>query len=82
MLAMTTPNMSDLAQALFTSPLQASRKPGTALVQAAIDESVRSHGGLEQCAAAVAQEAGDHPELYAKRMRWALNVINQVAWSS
>jgi hypothetical protein len=27
------------------------------------------------CAARVAQEAGDHPEEYAARMRWALSLI-------
>jgi hypothetical protein len=81
MLATTTLNMSDMARALFVSPLQASGHPGAAQVHAAIDESMRHHGGWVQCAALVAQEAGDHPDLYAERMRWALGLVYRQAWS-
>jgi hypothetical protein len=81
MLETTTLNMSDMAHALFTSPLQASVRPDSAQVHAAIDESMRSHGGRASCSALVAQEAGDHPELYAERMRWALNVVHREAYS-
>jgi hypothetical protein len=81
MLATTTPNMTNMAQALFASPLQASGRPGSAQVHAAIEQSMRHYGGWTQCAARVAQEAGDHPELYAERMRWALSLVRQEAWS-
>jgi hypothetical protein len=81
MLETTALNMTDLAQALFTSPLQASRHPDPGQVHAAIDESMRSHGGRASCAALVAQEAGDHPELYAQRMHWALNVVYREAFA-
>jgi hypothetical protein len=81
MLATTTLNMSDMAQALFVSPLQASGHPRPAQVHAAIEESMRHYGGWAQCAGRVAQEAGDHPELYAERMRWALSLVYREAWS-
>ena len=50
-------------------------------VHAAIEESMQHYGSWTQCAARVAQEAGDHPELYAGRMRWALSLARQEAWS-
>jgi hypothetical protein len=81
MLARTTRNISELAQALFASPLQASVRPDPGQVHAAIDESIRSHGGRARCAALVAQEAGDHPDLYADRMRWALSMVYREACS-
>lgn len=61
---------SSLAQALFASALQPSQHPTAAQVRAAIEAARRA-----DCAAQVAQEAGDHPETYAARMRWALSAI-------
>ncbi|MFF3444073.1 hypothetical protein [Streptosporangium sp. NPDC002721] len=71
---MTTPmNVSDLAQVLFASELQASDDPSPDQVRLIIEGRIRScHADLSDCAALVAQEAGDHPEAYANRMRWAL----------
>ncbi|MEU8379292.1 hypothetical protein [Streptosporangium sp. NPDC048865] len=71
---MTTPmNVSDLAQVLFASTLQASDHPSPDQVRLTIEHLIRAcHADLSGCAAVVAQEAGDHPEAYASRMRWAL----------
>jgi hypothetical protein len=65
---------SDLAQVLFTTPLQASDRPSAERVRAAIDDRLRC-ADPAHCAARVAQEAGDHPDLYVVRMRWALETV-------
>lgn len=72
----TTMSVPELAQILFTSPLQAADEPSPAQVRAAIhDRLCACDGDPARCAAAVAQEAGDHPESYAARMRWALGTV-------
>jgi hypothetical protein len=69
----------DLADALFTTVLQESDHPTPAQVRAAIDERLTAcHGDCAQCAAGVAQEAGDHPEQFVRRMRWALSTVRRV----
>lgn len=67
--------VSELAQILFTSPLQASDHPTPDQVRMMIERLIDS--GCADCAACVAQEAGDHPEAYAARMRWALAQVSQ-----
>ncbi|WP_218005917.1 hypothetical protein [Actinomadura hibisca] len=70
---------SELAQVLFTSRLQASENPTPEQIRAAIDERLCACGGDRAvCAASVAQEAGDHPESYAVRMRWALRTVTGI----
>ncbi|WP_218005862.1 hypothetical protein [Actinomadura hibisca] len=67
---------TDLAQVLFTTRLQASDRATDEQVRTAITERLRAcHGDRRACAALVAQEAGDHPETYAPRMRWALATV-------
>ncbi|NRQ34334.1 hypothetical protein HII36_21120 [Nonomuraea sp. NN258] len=67
---------TDLAQILFISHLQPSADVSAFEVRAAVDERLRACGGdCAQAAARVAQEAGDHPEAYAPRMRWALAAV-------
>ena len=61
------------ADAVFASALQISQRPDAGQVQSAATAAVRRLGG-RGCAAAVAQEFGEHPELAAVRMRWALQV--------
>ncbi|MBW8482866.1 hypothetical protein [Actinomadura parmotrematis] len=71
-----TATTAELARLLFTSCLQESEAPSPAQVRAAIDERLCACGGDgAACAAAVAQEAGDHPDGYAARMRWALRTV-------
>jgi len=68
--------ISDLAEVLFASPLQESDNPSPSRVRAAVEEALAECGGdCTPCAACVAQEAGDHPELYVRRMRLALSTV-------
>ncbi|KAB2341282.1 hypothetical protein [Actinomadura rudentiformis] len=72
----TTMSVSELAQILFTTPLQASATPSSGQVRAAIETRLAQCGNdCATCLARVAQEAGDHPEAYAARMRWALDAV-------
>jgi hypothetical protein len=65
------------ADALFVSALQRSTEPTAAQVHQAVTEAVRMFGS-RGCAARVAQEFGDHPEMAAARMRWARDVAGTV----
>ncbi|WP_328472088.1 hypothetical protein OHA21_08950 [Actinoplanes sp. NBC_00393] len=66
------------AEALFTSPLATGSSPAREVVEAAIRHAVRMRGGVRGCAADVATEYGDHPELAVPRMRWARGVIEHL----
>ncbi|MCW2885718.1 MAG: hypothetical protein QOE54_2779 [Streptosporangiaceae bacterium] len=66
-------SVPELAQVLFTTPLQESDDPSPGEIRAAIDSSLGA--GCAACVAYVAQEAGDHPEAYVARMVWALNAV-------
>ncbi|MFD0684047.1 hypothetical protein [Actinomadura fibrosa] len=76
-LSLISMSTSDLAQILFSSKLQASDHPSPEQVRTAIDARLCDcDGDRSICAAFVAQEAGDHPETYAARMRWALTTVS------
>jgi hypothetical protein len=64
------------SEALFVSTLQRSDGPSAEQVQRAVARAVREFGS-RGCAARVAQEFGDHPELAVARMRWARQVVDQ-----
>ena len=66
------------AAALFASDLSATAPLHRATIHAAITHAVRSHGGSRGCAAEVAFAYGDHPEVAAPRMRWALSAVGSV----
>jgi hypothetical protein len=61
---------------LFVSALQRSDLPGAQQVRQAVTAAVREYGS-RGCAARVAQEFGDHPELAVARMRWARQVVDE-----
>jgi hypothetical protein len=65
------------AEALFTSPLSTGSLPTRSALDDAIRAAVRAHGGVRSCAADVAAEYGDHPDLAVPRMRWARAVVEQ-----
>ena len=65
------------AEALFTSQLATGSQPTYGIVHTAIRIAVRTHG-VRGCAAYVAGEYGEHPELAAPRMRWARDVVEQL----
>lgn len=74
----TTALTAARAEALFTSPLSTGSRPGHDAVEEAIRIAVRAHGGVRGCAADVAGEYGDHPELAVPRMRWARGVVEHL----
>jgi hypothetical protein len=59
------------AAALATSRQPMSSPLDRRAADATISASVRGHGGIRGCAAALAQDFGDCPELAMMRMRWA-----------
>ncbi len=63
----------DLARttALAVSAVSAGKPLDRASADATIRLTVRSHGGTRGCAAALAEQYGDYPELAAPRVRWA-----------
>lgn len=75
----TSMALHELALVLFTCRLQASEHPSAQQVRTAIDEQLCACGGdCAKCAALVAQEAGDHPDEYVIRMRWAIDTVKHV----
>ena len=63
------------AAALFLSDVSAADRPTDVEVDAAIRRAMLTHGGSRGCAADLAAAYGEHPELAALRMRWALGVV-------
>ncbi|XVU23256.1 hypothetical protein ACQPZJ_39285 [Actinoplanes sp. CA-054009] len=57
------------AEALFVSDLQPSQCPSQAAVERAVTAMLLLHGS-DGCAAEVATEFGDHPEIAVPRMHW------------
>lgn len=74
----TTALAAARAEALFTSYLSTGSDPAYRVVEEAIRVAVRAHGGVRGCAADVAGEYGDHPELAVPRMRWARGVVEHL----
>jgi hypothetical protein len=62
------------AEALFASDLQSSEQPCAPIVRAAVIDSLIRFGG-RGCVMVVAREFGDHPDLAAARMAWALRMV-------
>src|SRR5829696_8648237 len=65
------------AEALFASTLQASERPSPELVHRTVTTTWRRLG-IGGCAARLAAEFGDHPDLAAGRMAWALATTRAV----
>jgi hypothetical protein len=78
MTTMTSPLTAARAEALFTSLLDTGSRPAADVVEEAIRIAVRAHGGVRGCAADVAAEYGDHPDLAVPRMRWARGVVEHL----
>jgi hypothetical protein len=73
-----TPLTAARAEALFTSRLATGSEPTYDVVEEAIRIAVRVHHGVRGCAANVAAEYGDHPDLAVPRMRWARAVVDRL----
>ncbi|MER7274212.1 hypothetical protein ABT369_07150 [Dactylosporangium sp. NPDC000244] len=65
------------AEALFVSSVQSSESPAAVEVRKAVAESF-ARLGSRGCAACVAGEFGDHPEVAVARMRWAIAMVSTV----
>jgi hypothetical protein len=65
------------AEALFVSCLQASQRPAPQEIREAISTMLR-RWGIGGCAAAVAEEFGEHPDVAVARMNWALSTVHEV----
>jgi hypothetical protein len=63
------------AEALFVSYLQPSDQPTLDRALVAIGRSLQTRG-VSGCAEVVAAEYGEHPDEAARRMRWALAVVD------
>lgn len=70
----TTQTAEAQAEALFVSPLQGSDAPTTEQIRAAVADMLHRLGS-QGCAAAVAQEYGEHPDAAVRRMLWALAAL-------
>lgn len=57
------------AEALFVSDLQPSQCPSRQAVERAVTAMILLHGS-DGCAAEVATEFGDHPDMAVRRMHW------------
>jgi hypothetical protein len=68
----------DLARtrALALSTVSAHQPLDRAATEEVIRRTMRRHGGVRGCAAALAQQYGEHPELAAPRMRWASQQVS------
>jgi hypothetical protein len=76
---MLIPTTADLAEVLFASTLQASEAPTPTQVRMVIEKGLRAwNEECPACVARVAQEAGDHPEDFVRRMHWALETVQSV----
>jgi hypothetical protein len=67
-----------LARLLFAGPLQPSEHPTPAQIRTALAVQFRRCGGdLSTGLADIAQEAGDHPDSYVTRLRWAIRCVDR-----
>jgi hypothetical protein len=72
-----TPSEADLAEVLFVSTLQESEAPTAEVVRAVIEQGLNAwQEDCTACLGCVAQEAGDHPDEFSRRMHWALSMVH------
>ncbi|WP_432830289.1 hypothetical protein [Dactylosporangium sp. CA-092794] len=64
------------AEALFVSDVQCSEPLDALRIRQAVMRSVRRHGP-RGCAALVAQEFGEHPDMAVGRMCWVLDAVRR-----
>jgi len=65
------------AEALFVSSLQPSDCPSRRAVEQAVTAMILLYGS-DGCAAEVATEFGDHPEIAVRRMHWVHDELADV----
>lgn len=72
----TVPDLA--AEALFVSDLQPSQRPTRQMLEETVTAMILRHGS-DGCAAVVAAEFGDHPDVAVRRMCWAREKVRAVA---
>jgi hypothetical protein len=79
---LTLPNTSDTRrEALFASTLEPSDAPTPDMIARAINSAIQRFG-TRGCTGRVAQEFGDHPDLAARRMRWARQLAGRAGYQT
>jgi hypothetical protein len=73
---MATMTKTAIAEALFVSDLEPSQNPSVQIIRDAIDRMTRQYGP-DGCAARMACEFGEHPELAVRRMTWIRGIVDQ-----
>lgn len=68
------------AEALFVSDLQPSECPSAQKLEDTVTAMLLRHGS-DGCAAAVAEEFGDHPESAVRRMAWVRRELRTVTFT-
>ena len=68
------------AEALFVSGVQPSDRPSRKRLEDAVTAMILRHGS-DGCAAVVAEEFGDHPEVAVARMCWVRGELKNVVVS-
>jgi len=69
------------AEALFVSDLQPSQRPTASEVAEAVTAMILRYGS-DGCAAGVAAEFGDHPEMAVRRMSWVRSSLRALSASA
>jgi hypothetical protein len=67
-----------VAEALFVSDLEPSQNPSEQMVRDAIDRMTQQYGP-DGCAARMACEFGDRPDLAVRRMIWVRRIMDLAA---
>jgi hypothetical protein len=75
---MATMTRTRFAEALFASALEPSQNPSVQMITDAIDEVTQQYGP-EGCAARMASEFGEHPDLAVRRMIWVRRLMDTAA---
>lgn len=73
---MATMTTTAIAEALFVSDLEPSQNPSVQILRDAADRMTRRYGP-DGCAARMASEFGEHPDLAVRRMTWIRRILDQ-----
>ena len=73
--------VTELAEVLYVSDLSRQPAPNAGEVAAAVSRVLAEHD-IAWCVCQIAQDAGDHPDCYQARMRWALELARNTCRTS
>jgi hypothetical protein len=75
---MATITRTRVAEALFVSDLEPSENPSVQRIHDTIDQMTQRYGA-DGCAARMASEFGEHPDLAVRRMIWVRRIMDTTA---